>query len=86
MYELEGSGAQWSNLAKSPIADDSFNLLIIIVMLLCDSLLYFILAWYIEGVFPGRLNYLVECLFCNDLIKLGRLLGNVAQKLKKVVI
>ena len=53
LYELEGYGARWSNILQSPIADDSFNILIVIVMLLVDSLIYFIFAWYIEGVFPG---------------------------------
>ena len=36
------------------IADDVLSIQFIMVMLVVDTLLYMLLAWYIEGVWPGR--------------------------------
>ena len=63
-FEQTGVGAQWGNIAVSPLDGDSYSLLGCIGMLLADSLLYLILTWYIEAVFPGMLMQLVVfCLF-----------------------
>nr|QST14975.1 ABCA1-1 protein [Diaphanosoma celebensis] len=53
-YELLQTGAQWSNWAKSPMAAEEFSFCGCIVMLLVDSIVYLILTWYIEAVFPGQ--------------------------------
>ncbi|KAG1677981.1 ATP-binding cassette sub-family A member 2 [Nymphon striatum] len=52
-YEIVGVGVQWSNLAISPVEDDKFNLMSVLIMMLVDTLIYAILVWYIENVHPG---------------------------------
>lgn len=53
--EENGDGAQWYNIASSPRDGDAFSLLECILMLLLDSIIYLVLTWYIETVFPGLL-------------------------------
>lgn len=52
-YEEQAIGLQWSNLNSSPMPDDGFSMLQCMMLMLVDSLIYLILAWYIEAVFPG---------------------------------
>ncbi|XP_068673102.1 phospholipid-transporting ATPase ABCA3-like [Montipora foliosa] len=52
-FEVAGTGSQWSNLSQGPSVDDSFSLYIVMVMFVVDSLLYGLIAWYVETVFPG---------------------------------
>ncbi|XP_075923304.1 phospholipid-transporting ATPase ABCA1 [Petromyzon marinus] len=52
--EEQGIGIQWHNLASNPAAGESYTLLISLLMMLCDAVLYGILTWYIEAVFPGQ--------------------------------
>ncbi|KAK3577511.1 hypothetical protein CHS0354_026468 [Potamilus streckersoni] len=52
-YEEAGVGVQWNNVYVSPMEDDDFNLLMVVLMMIFDAFLYCILAWYIENVFPG---------------------------------
>ncbi|XP_014259615.2 ATP-binding cassette sub-family A member 2-like [Cimex lectularius] len=54
MKELEGTGSKWNNVSSSPVIGDTFNLLVIMVVMLLDSVLYLLLTWYIENVFPGN--------------------------------
>lgn len=61
-YEQQGVGAQFSNMATSAVPEDSYNLMGCIVMMLADSVIYWLIAWYIEAVFPGQHNlYLCGC-------------------------
>ncbi|XP_048586908.1 ATP-binding cassette sub-family A member 2 isoform X2 [Nematostella vectensis] len=53
LYEEQGEGVQWSNIGKSPIRGDDFNLLKVLYFLVFDTFLYVILVWYIEAVHPG---------------------------------
>lgn len=53
IYEEEGVGVQWSNLGKSPIKGDDFNLLKVFYCMLMDTVIYAVLVWYIEAVHPG---------------------------------
>lgn len=53
-YEEQAIGLQWSNLNSSPMPDDGFSMLQCMMLMLVDSLIYLILAWYIEAVFPGK--------------------------------
>ncbi|XP_073987673.1 phospholipid-transporting ATPase ABCA1-like isoform X2 [Rhodnius prolixus] len=53
MRESEGAGCKWINVAESPVPGDRFNLLIIMFILVFDSTIYLLLAWYVENVFPG---------------------------------
>lgn len=63
-YEIEGVGVQWNNIAISPVEDDQYNLLLVVLMMFLDALIYSILTWYIENVHPGccfnRLTF--ECI------------------------
>lgn len=53
-YEESGVGAQWSNIWISPLSDDHFSLAGCMLMMILDSLIYGVLMWYIEAVFPGE--------------------------------
>ena len=55
-YEESGEGATWDNIWTSPLlgTGDKYSLAGAIGMLLVDSVLYGILTWYIEAVFPGE--------------------------------
>lgn len=52
--EETGEGAQWSNIGTSPREGDTFSLLECMLMLLLDSVIYLMMTWYIETVFPGK--------------------------------
>uniref|UniRef100_A0A3P8SAU7 ATP binding cassette subfamily A member 3 n=1 Tax=Amphiprion percula TaxID=161767 RepID=A0A3P8SAU7_AMPPE len=54
MFEGKGAGIQWSNLFDSVTVDDDFSLAQVLGLLLLDSLLYGLVAWYMEAVFPGE--------------------------------
>ena len=58
-YEEQAIGAQWSNIGTSPIPDDTFSLEACISMMFLDTIIYFILTWYIEAVFPGGFWFLL---------------------------
>ncbi|GFN82627.1 ATP-binding cassette sub-family a member 2 [Plakobranchus ocellatus] len=52
-YEEMGTGVQWSNMYISPTESDEFNLFMVTLMMVVDSVLYCVLVWYIEHVHPG---------------------------------
>ena len=52
-FEGAGIGSQWSNLNHGPSIDDDFTLGLVMVMFVIDSLIYGLIAWYVEAVFPG---------------------------------
>ena len=54
LFEEQGVGIQWSNLLASPLEEDSYNLTTSISLMLFDAVLYGIMTWYIEAVFPGE--------------------------------
>uniref|UniRef100_A0A672IPT5 ABC transporter domain-containing protein n=1 Tax=Salarias fasciatus TaxID=181472 RepID=A0A672IPT5_SALFA len=49
-----GTGIQWSNLFDSVTVDDDFSMAQVLCLLLFDSVLYGLVAWYMEAVFPGE--------------------------------
>uniref|UniRef100_A0A803W5A0 ABC transporter domain-containing protein n=1 Tax=Ficedula albicollis TaxID=59894 RepID=A0A803W5A0_FICAL len=49
-----GTGIQWRDLMKPISVDDNFTLAQVLGMLLLDSVLYGLVAWYVEAVFPGE--------------------------------
>ncbi|XP_063839916.1 phospholipid-transporting ATPase ABCA3-like isoform X2 [Scylla paramamosain] len=53
MFEGTGSGIQWNLLFSGVSPDDPFTLAHVFGMLVLDSLLFSILAWYIEALWPG---------------------------------
>ncbi|XP_072306658.1 retinal-specific phospholipid-transporting ATPase ABCA4-like isoform X1 [Eucyclogobius newberryi] len=53
-YEEQGLGLQWDNIQTSPLEGDEFSFLNSICMMALDSVLYGVLAWYLDNVFPGQ--------------------------------
>ena len=53
-WEIQQVGLNWSNITLHPVEADSLSFLTIVILLMVDTLLYFIVTWYIEGVAPGR--------------------------------
>ena len=53
-WELQQKGLQWSNISIPPIQEDHISFLTIALIMVLDAFLYFLITWYIEGVFPGR--------------------------------
>lgn len=52
-YEEQGLGLQWNNIQTSPLEKDTFSFLLSILMMTFDAVLYAVLAWYLDNVFPG---------------------------------
>ncbi len=57
-YEEQGLGLQWDNIQTSLLEGDEFSFLISIIMMVLDTVLYGVLAWYLDNVFPGKLLYI----------------------------
>ncbi|XP_031439935.1 retinal-specific phospholipid-transporting ATPase ABCA4-like isoform X2 [Clupea harengus] len=53
-YEEQGLGLQWDNIQTSPLEGDEFSFRTSIIMLGVDTVLYALLAWYLDNVFPGQ--------------------------------
>ncbi|TNN65133.1 Retinal-specific ATP-binding cassette transporter [Liparis tanakae] len=53
-YEEQGLGLQWDNIRTSPLEGDEFSFLTSICMMGLDTVLYAVLAWYLDNVFPGQ--------------------------------
>lgn len=49
-----GTGIQWQNLLSPVNVDDDFCFGQVLGMLLLDSVLYGLVTWYMEAVFPGQ--------------------------------
>ena len=54
MLEAKGKGMRWSNLFESVSVDHDLSLAQVLGMLVLDALLYGLVAWYVEAVFPGE--------------------------------
>ena len=49
-----GDGAQWKNFIHPASVDDNFSLGDAMLMLIIDTALYLLVAWYVDNVFPGE--------------------------------
>lgn len=58
MEEL-GEGVQLDKLDYSPVPGNPITLALVMEIFLLDSLIYLLIAIYIENVFPGKINELV---------------------------
>lgn len=63
LFEEQGVGIQWDNLLSSPMQEDNYSLTTSICLMLIDSVLYAIMTWYIEAVFPGKCPASTRSLF-----------------------
>ncbi|XP_064228883.1 glucosylceramide transporter ABCA12 [Aotus nancymaae] len=52
-YEEQGIGLQWENMYSSPVQDDTTSFGWLCCLILADSCIYFLIAWYVRNVFPG---------------------------------
>nr|KAF6439589.1 hypothetical protein HJG63_000034 [Rousettus aegyptiacus] len=50
----KGTGIQWQDLLSPVNVDDDFSFGQVLGMLLLDSILYGLVTWYVEAVFPGQ--------------------------------
>lgn len=62
-YEEQGLGLQWDNIGTSPLEGDEYSFFTSIRMMLLDALLYAVLAWYLDNVFPGQVLALIDKLY-----------------------
>ncbi|XP_034558386.1 retinal-specific phospholipid-transporting ATPase ABCA4-like [Notolabrus celidotus] len=53
-YEEQGLGLQWDNIQTSPLEKDKYSFLTSVLMMVFDAILYAVLAWYLDNVFPGQ--------------------------------
>ncbi|XP_055991191.1 phospholipid-transporting ATPase ABCA3 [Sorex fumeus] len=53
-FEAKGVGVQWRDLLSPVNVDDNFSFGHALGMLLLDSLLYCLVAWYADAVLPGQ--------------------------------
>ncbi|XP_074053373.1 phospholipid-transporting ATPase ABCA3-like isoform X2 [Macrotis lagotis] len=51
--EARGAGVQWRHVLKLSISE-RFGFREVMIMLLIDSMLYGLVTWYVEAVFPGK--------------------------------
>lgn len=54
IFLLIGTGIQWSNMFDAITVDDDFSMAQVMALLLFDAVLYGLVAWYVEAVFPGE--------------------------------
>ena len=52
-YESINVGIQWSNIGSPVNADSSFTMLHVYIIFILDSIIYGVLAWYLDLVLPG---------------------------------
>nr|AKC42130.1 ABCA3 [Petromyzon marinus] len=64
MWEGKGVGIQWRNLGESVSVDDGFTMAHVLFMLMLDAVLYGLVAWYVEAVFPGEYGVPQPWYFC----------------------
>ncbi|KAM9790018.1 retinal-specific phospholipid-transporting ATPase ABCA4-like [Neosynchiropus ocellatus] len=53
-YEEQGLGLQWDNIQTSPLEKDTYSFLTSVLMMMVDAVVYGVLAWYLDNVFPGQ--------------------------------
>ncbi|XP_075141496.1 glucosylceramide transporter ABCA12, partial [Leptodactylus fuscus] len=53
-YEERNEGMQWKYMYTSPMLDDSFSFGWLCWIMVIDTMIYFIIGWYIRIVFPGK--------------------------------
>ncbi|XP_062335379.1 retinal-specific phospholipid-transporting ATPase ABCA4-like isoform X2 [Osmerus eperlanus] len=53
-YEEQGLGLQWDNIQTSPLEGDEFSFRSSICLMALDTVVYALLAWYLDHVFPGQ--------------------------------
>lgn len=52
-FEIREVGLTWSRVSESPDPDDDFSFDMVLGMLIIQSLIFGVITWYVEAVFPG---------------------------------
>ncbi len=52
--EGRGAGIQWDTLGDRAQPSDPMTMSLVFVMLIADVLIYAIIVWYIDGIWPGK--------------------------------
>ncbi|XP_076468817.1 phospholipid-transporting ATPase ABCA3-like isoform X2 [Babylonia areolata] len=63
LYERTGKGAQWDGFTEPASVDNNFSLMHAMVMLVIDTVILFILTWYLDNVHPGTYGVPRPCYF-----------------------
>lgn len=50
---FQAAGIHWANVFETPSPDETITMGHILVMLAIDGIVFIILTWYFEAVFPG---------------------------------
>uniref|UniRef100_H2LLX9 P-type phospholipid transporter n=1 Tax=Oryzias latipes TaxID=8090 RepID=H2LLX9_ORYLA len=89
-YEEQGMGLQWDNIQTSPLEGDEFSFLTSICMMVLDTVLYSVLAWYLDNVFPGQYGIgrpfyfpLLPCYWLNKKNRKKRILKKILEKVSE---
>jgi len=53
LYVVLGTGLQWSNIDTLSNFDDNFTMLDTLKILALDIVLFSLIAWYFDALFPG---------------------------------
>ncbi|XP_070557065.1 uncharacterized protein [Ptychodera flava] len=54
VYEEQGIGIHWDNIKTNPIEGDVLTFDWVCAMMMIDGVIYFIIGWYINNVYPGQ--------------------------------
>jgi ATP-binding cassette subfamily A (ABC1) protein 3 len=54
MWEGNSVGIQWSNLSKTTSPDDTLTIKHIIIMFFVNTIIYLLITFYVETIFPGE--------------------------------
>ena len=65
-FELQSDGLQWHTLVSTTQNCSNFSILNIIIMMIIDTLVYLLLALYVEAVMPGEYGVPKKPLFFLD--------------------
>lgn len=50
---VSGAGLQWNNFTEPPTVDGNFSMLAVILLLILDTFIYMVIAWYVDAIHPG---------------------------------
>lgn len=83
MWESEHVGLQWWNLFEAASPDDNLSFFHVLLMFLVNSVVYFMIALYIQNVFPGEFGIPKKWYFFVEAEYWKSILGRVGSKSSK---
>lgn len=64
IYEGTGEGIKWNNIGEFATEDENFKMSDVFIMLIIDSVLYGLITWYVDNVYPGEYGLPKPWYFC----------------------